>query len=276
MNRPAFQFYPNDWRGNAKLRRCSEAARGAWIDILCTLHDSDEYGVCRWPLRDLARAAGVSMRSIKELVANGVLKGADRDAEPFTFAPFHAGKHGDPVTLVEVDGGSVWYSSRLVHDEFVRQRRGNGTQFTAEHQPPKPPPKTTPKPTIGERQGDGASASVSSSSSSRDQEISAPKRPRRPSVEFSAWLSSLGEADAIPADDPIFDYASKAGIPNDFLELSWQRFVQAMRESDTRKKDWRAHYRNSVRGNWYKLWWAAPDGTLKLTTVGEQARRAAA
>jgi hypothetical protein len=28
MKRPAFQFYPSDWRNNANLRRCSPAARG--------------------------------------------------------------------------------------------------------------------------------------------------------------------------------------------------------------------------------------------------------
>ena len=51
MKRPSFQFYVADWRLDQKLRRCSPAARGVWIDILCLLHDSDEqYGVLRWPL----------------------------------------------------------------------------------------------------------------------------------------------------------------------------------------------------------------------------------
>jgi hypothetical protein len=56
LKRPSFQFYPADWKNNSKLRRCSEAARGAWVDILCLLNDCDEYGVCRWPLAELARA----------------------------------------------------------------------------------------------------------------------------------------------------------------------------------------------------------------------------
>lgn len=168
MIRPAFQFYPGDWRGNAKLRRCSEAARGAWIDVLCVLHDADEYGVCRWPLRDLTRAAGVSMRSIQELTRNAVLKGADHGAEPFVYTPRHAGKDGEPVALVEAKGGPVWYSSRFVRDEHVRQRRGASTQFTSESQPPKRQPKATPNHGFGERQGDGAS---SSASSSKDQKL---------------------------------------------------------------------------------------------------------
>ncbi len=64
MKRPAFQFYTKDWRTNPKLRMCSEAARGAWIDILCVLHDSDEYGVFRRPLADLRAMAGVKLSSL--------------------------------------------------------------------------------------------------------------------------------------------------------------------------------------------------------------------
>jgi hypothetical protein len=164
--RPAFQFYPADWRNNAKLRRCSEAARGAWIDVLCILHDSDEYGVLRWPLADVAQAAGVPLKLLRELVTKGVLKGADSGAEAFVFTPRHGGKDGDPVTLVKAEDGPCWYCSRFVRDEYVRQRRGASTRFDTDNQPPKPSPKVTPKPTFGERQGDGAS-----SSSSIEQEL---------------------------------------------------------------------------------------------------------
>lgn len=168
--RPAFMFYPADWRNNANLSRCSPAARGVWMDLLCLLHDSEEYGVLRWPLKDLAQAAGASMTHLRELVAKGVLKGADRGAEPYVYRPRHAGQEGEPVILVEPGDGPCWYSSRLVRDEWVRKRRGIGTRFDDSHQPvknaspkatPKPAPKPAPKPplgaTFGERQGDGLS-----------------------------------------------------------------------------------------------------------------------
>ena len=167
MKRPSFQFYPGDWRKNAKLRRCTDAARGAWMDLLCVLHDADEYGVCRWPLVDLARSAGVPLRLAKELSEKGVLKGADRGAAPYIFTPTHAGKNGEPATLVEPGDGPCWYCSRFVRDEWIRQRRGQSTQFSADNQPPKATPdgspKATPNPTIGERQGDGPSSSSSAS-----------------------------------------------------------------------------------------------------------------
>lgn len=103
-----------------------------------------------------------------------------------------------------------------------------------------------------------------------------PTSAKRASVGIDVWMESLGDELAIASDDSIFDYAEKTGIPLEFLELSWKRFVEDMRERGTRKKDWRAHYRNAVRGNWFKLWWFDGDGVCRLTTTGEQARRAAA
>ena len=166
--RPAFQFYPADWRNNAKLRRCSLEARGAWVDVMCLLHDSDEYGVLRWPLADIAQAAGVPVKLLRELASKSVLKGAEANADPFVFTPRHGGKDGDPVTLVTAMGGPCWYCSRFVRDEYVRQRRGTSTRFDANNQPPNQTPKVKPKVGIGLRQGDGAS---SSSSSSVEQEL---------------------------------------------------------------------------------------------------------
>lgn len=143
MKRPAFQFYPADWRNNAKLRRCSEAARGAWMDMLCALHDSDEYGVVRWPLADLARAAGVSLKLARELVEKDVLKGGDQGCAPYIYTPVSGRIAGRPVVLVEAQAGApCWYSSRLVRDEYVRQRRGSAAQFAGPS--PRPRPRSGP------------------------------------------------------------------------------------------------------------------------------------
>lgn len=162
--RPAFQFYPADWRNNLNLRRCSEGARGAWIEILCILHDSDEYGVVRFSLKELAKTAGISLKSAKELVEKGVLKGDEKNAESYIYKPRHAGKEGDPVELVKaVEGEPVWYCSRFVRDEYIRFQRGKSTQFA-------PPPKDPPNPTIGEDLGDGSSTTSTSSTSVSERE----------------------------------------------------------------------------------------------------------
>lgn len=103
----------------------------------------------------------------------------------------------------------------------------------------------------------------------------ATETPKSTAVEIDTWLATL-TGDAIPATDPIFGYAKDVGIPLDFLELSWHRFVDAMRDRKKRQKDWRATYRNAVKDNWFKLWWFAPEGDCRLTTTGEQAKRALA
>ncbi len=98
---------------------------------------------------------------------------------------------------------------------------------------------------------------------------------RRSPVELRTWLDSLPEdEDPIQADDPIIAYAEQAGIRHDWLVLCWSRFKADMIERKTTKRDWRAHFRNAVRANWYRLWWIR-DGEAGLTTVGEQERRAA-
>jgi hypothetical protein len=98
-----------------------------------------------------------------------------------------------------------------------------------------------------------------------------------PTIALTTFLEncrSSGEQ-PIPDGDPVFDYAAKVGIPNDILLLHWQEFKARYCEDGAKQqKDWRASYRNSVRGNWYKLWWMDGNGACTLTTVGEQAKRA--
>ena len=159
MKRQSFQFYPADWSGNAKLRRCSESARGAWVDLMCVFHDSDEYGLLRWPLADLARSAGVSLKSVQELHRKDVLKGSDGPIKDFIFTPRHAGRDGESVVLIKACNGPCWFSSRMVTDEWVRLQRGTNARFESS-------PKPSPKLPIGSTFGDGPTSSSSSSSSS--------------------------------------------------------------------------------------------------------------
>src|SRR5687768_3820061 len=114
MRRPSLQFYPADWQANPKLRRCSHAEIGIWLDVLCILHDQDEYGIVRWPLRDLAQAVHARPAALQGLVDKGVLKGTDSgECDPYIFTPRHGRKDGDPVTLVAKQSGPIWFSSRM-------------------------------------------------------------------------------------------------------------------------------------------------------------------
>lgn len=169
MKRPSFQFYPADWRNNAKLRRCSWGARGAWIELLGLLHDSDDYGLLRWPLKQIAQALGCPVKLLNELVECGVLYGVEKGAcEALVYTPRSGRKNGEPVELVAVQQGPLWFSPRMVRDEYVRTVRGENTRFSEENNQQNPSPKgglgagngDAPTP----RQGDGATSSSSSTS----------------------------------------------------------------------------------------------------------------
>jgi hypothetical protein len=253
VKRPSFQFYPADWRNNSKLRRCSEAARGAWVDVMCVLHDSDEYGVCRWPLDEVARAAGVPLKLVRELVAKDVLKGADKAGADYVYTPRHAGKTGEPVVLVVAGESACWYCSRFVRDEYVRQRRGQSTRFSEDNQPPKEPPnkqpKESPKPPFGERQGDGPT-STSSSTSTKELptpsgvgDSAAPKRTRKPTK--IPLPPDFAISDAVQA------WAAKNG--HEQLQAHFDSFVGKARANGYVYADWDQAFQNAVRDDWAKL-----------------------
>lgn len=92
---------------------------------------------------------------------------------------------------------------------------------------------------------------------------------------FLEQCKATGE-EAIPKNDPIFTYAEKVGIDRDMVAVVWQEFKAAYLPTKKLQNDWRAHFRNAVRRNWYKLWYLKDGETAKWTSAGEQARRAVA
>lgn len=106
---PWFKFYPQDWRGDAKLRMCSIGARGLWAEMLCVMHEAEPYGYLlsngnTVTSRQMAALAGVSqgecMKYMLELVSAGVYS---------------------------IDENKVIYSRRMVRDKAKAERdRNNG------------------------------------------------------------------------------------------------------------------------------------------------------
>jgi hypothetical protein len=175
VKKPSFQFYPADWRNNAKLRRCTWEARGAWLEVMCLLHDSEEYGLLRWSLKELAQAIGAPFKLLKELADKDVLKGGDKNHDALVYTPRSGRVDGEPITLIAAGVGACWFSSRMVIDEHIRIKKGEGTRFTSpQKQPPNHSPmggigeglSATPNPSPPARQSDGSTYSSSSSSSS--------------------------------------------------------------------------------------------------------------
>lgn len=72
--RPWLKFYPRDWRADEKLRNCSLAARGLWMEMLAIMHGSERYGHLlingNAPTDDqIAVQAGASSPQVTDLIA---------------------------------------------------------------------------------------------------------------------------------------------------------------------------------------------------------------
>lgn len=93
-------------------------------------------------------------------------------------------------------------------------------------------------------------------------------------ITFDEFLSACKARGIkpIPAGDPIFAYCEKVGIDSEVLGLHWQEFKARRTESGKRQRDWRQAFRNSVRDNWYRLWYLRPGVGAQLTTQGLQAQ----
>lgn len=116
LKRPAFQFYPADWRKDLALRKCSLAARGMWVEILCIAHECDPYGTLlhngeALQADDIAGLVGMcSPREAKSLIDELLRKGVAR-----------------------IDEKGLIYSKRMVEDERIRNARAEGGKAGAEH-----------------------------------------------------------------------------------------------------------------------------------------------
>lgn len=145
---------------------------------MCLLHDQEEYGVARWPLKEIAGAVGVSTTKLQSLVTKGILKGADagKICATYIFTPTGAGrKKGNPVELIAAQPGPLWYSSRMVLDEYKRMVRASNE--SSPNNAPNPPigaaPKVAPDPAPSR-------AGASSSSTSTKHPINLPANAGEP------------------------------------------------------------------------------------------------
>lgn len=115
MKRPAFQFYPADWRKDVELQSCSMAAQGLWINAMCVAHECEPYGHLTvngkaMNAAQLGRQVGLSARESETLLAELIDAGVAKKS----------------------DSGTI-YSKRMVDDEDLRNRRAAGGKDGAEH-----------------------------------------------------------------------------------------------------------------------------------------------
>ncbi|WP_462052493.1 hypothetical protein ACSYS7_000253 [Stenotrophomonas maltophilia] len=110
-------------RAARRLRACSPAARGTWMDVRAHLQAQPTPGATRATLVQIAAATGAAMPLLVELVDAGVLSGSDVGGAPFTWSASHGRSAGAPVVLVPDDGDACWYCPSMVVGEYIRQQQ---------------------------------------------------------------------------------------------------------------------------------------------------------
>lgn len=172
--RPAFQFYPADWRKDVELRSCSVAARGLWMDMLCIAHECMPYGrlTVNGKAMTAAQIAGQvgltpaqCAKLLRELLDNGVARMTD-------------------------DG--VIYSKRMVDDERVRNARAEGGKAGADH---------------------GSKGAEHGSKGGRPKSETGDKKPPLPTPSEPPPSSSSSPSGEIPSEPHGSDAAGVKGRP---------------------------------------------------------------
>lgn len=74
MTEPWLKFFTSDWRADPRLRMCSPAARGMWIEMICLMHEAMPYGHLlihgQSPNEaQLASLTGIQIAEVPDLVA---------------------------------------------------------------------------------------------------------------------------------------------------------------------------------------------------------------
>lgn len=94
-------------------------------------------------------------------------------------------------------------------------------------------------------------------------------------ITFDAWIDQIRDVGEkpIPDDHVVIRFAQEAGIPHEFLAVCWEHFKGRYSGDSKTYIDWRKVFHNSVRENWFKIWWHDGSG-YQLTTVGQQGMNA--
>lgn len=242
-----------------------------WVEVMGLMHDSDQYGQLRWPLKEIAQALGAPLKLVQELATKGVMKGRDKGVvEAFVYTPRTGRRDLEPKVLVDAQDGPLWYSSRMVKDEHLRSVRGEQTRFEGD---PKPTPKAAPKVGLGATSSDG---STSSSTTTSPSLRSGEDPPKVSAVSLKTYLERCRQAECkpIPPEHPIRAYCADAGINDEMLQVAWLMFKDrhTTGEKVKRYKDWPRVFQNSVESRWYGLWIIGDEGAAWSSTGMQQKR----
>jgi hypothetical protein len=155
--KPWMKFYPADWRADPRLRMCSLAARGLWIELCSLMHEAERYGhlvvagVVPSP-RQIASLVGVRdvRAELEELEAAGVFSKTEdgtiysrrmvRDNAK-ALADEENGKGGGNPKLRGQDNGGVNPPTNPTEPEGIKPRGQKPDTRVLPPAPTEPPPR---------------------------------------------------------------------------------------------------------------------------------------
>lgn len=105
MNRPSFQFYPQDWGDDPGLQMCSLEARGLWIEMMRLMHKGEPYGHLQ-----LDGAEPVDVRRLSQYVR--------ADLESVT----RALRELESNHVYSKNDEGIIFSRRMIRDEMRRKK----------------------------------------------------------------------------------------------------------------------------------------------------------
>lgn len=139
MKRPAFQFYPADWRKDVELQSCSMAAQGLWINLMCIAHECEPYGHLTingkaMNAAQIGRQVGLPEVDVDglltELMESGVARLADtgalfslrmvKDEKLRNLRAQAGGKGGNPDLVANYNAPGFVYVMRRSGDQAVK------------------------------------------------------------------------------------------------------------------------------------------------------------
>lgn len=116
----------------------------------------------------------------------------------------------------------------------------------------------------------------------RQDEKPKAKRERKPRTTLKTFADTCKQAGVGVVSEyrGLQEYVEATGLPSDFVQLAWEvfkaQFLPGGTHENRQQADWRRHFLNYVRNNYFRLWYAKPGGgdtpEYALSTSGMQAQ----
>ena len=96
-------------------------------------------------------------------------------------------------------------------------------------------------------------------------------------MTFATWCEEVkAKGERFISDyRPVWEYAQKVGLPEEFVMLAFQVFKDRYTNGEKGKRktyaDWRLAFLNAIKSDWFRLWRVDADGRYCLTSAGLQA-----